>query len=506
MSAVVLKIFSGTHLGAEIELTEGVYVIGTDDSCDVILTDSSLAARHAALHVAGEGDVPHVTAEPLDGSFTKEGSPESGGPVPPRHPFRFGTVVLAWTESALAGPGAWQEVEERMARMNKSEETPAGAEATPLPADPPSGTANANSVAPSNSIPFPDVPQEEQDYSEEPDGADPKPRRSLFKGSALAAALGLAGLLCFSWQNREPVQTPEQVMRSLLDEAGYRNLKVTGGKGSVTVTGRLASDRERGRLLKLAQLLHFPVYLDVSVRSDAADSVRASFQTLGLFPEVTELPPSPHPGLLVRGYVRDGVLEEQALAAAARDVPALRPGETGKAPGLEIFRDIRHQEDVQLILAPALASAGLKEVNTEYLPGRILLHGAFTPQSKSALEEIVASVQGRLGVPVPMEIINDSETVVLPRKNANIYERGGNETEQQAPAPAHAVPPVGKNAFRITAVSAGPLGFVTLADGERVFEGGELPGGYLLDRIEVDQLTLIKNKQTTLYPLRGSRD
>ena len=42
MNSVVLRIFSGVHIGAEIELEEGVYVICNGDSCDIILTDSSL--------------------------------------------------------------------------------------------------------------------------------------------------------------------------------------------------------------------------------------------------------------------------------------------------------------------------------------------------------------------------------------------------------------------------------------------------------------------------------
>jgi type III secretion protein D len=48
--------------------------------------------------------------------------------------------------------------------------------------------------------------------------------------------------------------------------------------------------------------------------------------------------------------------------------------------------------------------------------------------------------------------------------------------------------------------------FVTLETGERVFEGGELPGGYLLERIGIDALTLVKNSKTTQYPLRGSSE
>lgn len=51
MDAVVFRIYSGVHSGAQIELTPGTWVIGRDDSCDIILTDASIAARHAALIV-----------------------------------------------------------------------------------------------------------------------------------------------------------------------------------------------------------------------------------------------------------------------------------------------------------------------------------------------------------------------------------------------------------------------------------------------------------------------
>ena len=48
--AVALYVFSGPHLGARLELAEGSWVLGSDDSCDIIL--SGLAPRHALLEAA----------------------------------------------------------------------------------------------------------------------------------------------------------------------------------------------------------------------------------------------------------------------------------------------------------------------------------------------------------------------------------------------------------------------------------------------------------------------
>ncbi|MGC8718462.1 MAG: FHA domain-containing protein, partial [Thermodesulforhabdaceae bacterium] len=38
-----MKLLSGPHLGAEVALDPGAYIVGSEDSCDLVLMDSSLA-------------------------------------------------------------------------------------------------------------------------------------------------------------------------------------------------------------------------------------------------------------------------------------------------------------------------------------------------------------------------------------------------------------------------------------------------------------------------------
>jgi type III secretion protein D len=83
---------------------------------------------------------------------------------------------------------------------------------------------------------------------------------------------------------------------------------------------------------------------------------------------------------------------------------------------------------------------------------------------------------------------------------ANIYtNQGDHALQKESSATA-------SSSFKVVSVSLGAMKFVTLETGERVFEGGELPGGYLLERIAIDALTLVKNSKTTQYPLRGSSE
>lgn len=48
---LLLKIFSGPHIGAEILLMPGEYVIGAGDDCDIVLQDSTIDLKHALLTV-----------------------------------------------------------------------------------------------------------------------------------------------------------------------------------------------------------------------------------------------------------------------------------------------------------------------------------------------------------------------------------------------------------------------------------------------------------------------
>jgi type III secretion protein D len=497
--AAILRIFSGLHIGAEIELAEGIHVIGTDDSCDLILCESSLAARHAALRVSGEAGAMIVSAEALDGTVLLGGTPVSDEcDLPPQTPFQLGLLIAAWIPAdAPDHASAWTEVEQKIRPQsapmpNTPDAKTPDAEASSTHAGGVAGTAMAEENADAADASADGI-EEAQDA-----GADIPRTPHRLRDLSLIAAIILVGTLCFTW-NSVPEQTPTQTVRALLDEAGYKNLHVSGNKDSVVVTGRIATDRERGRLLRLAQLLEFPVYLDVTVHSDAADAVRASFNTLGLWPEVTELPPSFRPGVRVRGYIKNGVLEQQALSNAVRNIPDLSPAENGGRPRLEIFRNIKHEEDVQALLTPALTLAGLGEVQRTFHPGRVELRGSLTPQSKAALETIAAHVENSLGVPVPFDIVNEAE---VQTQKTNIY------ADQRSPDSRRALQreDTAASAFKVVSVSMGAMKFATLANGERVFEGGELPGGYVLEHIDVDELTLRKNGTVTPYPLRGEHE
>ena len=108
MSAIVLKIFSGAHFGAEIELAAGTWTIGQNDSCDIILSDKGIVARHIALSISGRDEVKFRT---LDGEvFTKFGETVSDGELQERALYKLGGVFFAWLPQKDALPEVWEEI------------------------------------------------------------------------------------------------------------------------------------------------------------------------------------------------------------------------------------------------------------------------------------------------------------------------------------------------------------------------------------------------------------
>lgn len=109
---IVFRLFSGPHMGAELVLPAGNQLVGSDDSCDIILQDSSVASRHANIVIGFSGDgAPSVRVTPLDGEILLNGAPlpSDGADIPARTPFFLGLTCMAWSEPGEPAD-AWRQV------------------------------------------------------------------------------------------------------------------------------------------------------------------------------------------------------------------------------------------------------------------------------------------------------------------------------------------------------------------------------------------------------------
>jgi type III secretion system YscD/HrpQ family protein len=72
---LLLKVLSGSQLGAEAGLPTGsAWTLGRDESCDIVLSDVSVAPHHAKLSVSATGE---VALEEMEGRILIDGKPAS---------------------------------------------------------------------------------------------------------------------------------------------------------------------------------------------------------------------------------------------------------------------------------------------------------------------------------------------------------------------------------------------------------------------------------------------
>lgn len=558
MASVILRILSGAHLGAEIELTLGTWVIGRDDSCDIILTDSSIAARHAALRITDAGVLEF---DPLDGTILTalEEAPEDGMLVAGRI-YRLGGVLFAWGV-ADSPDEFWNEVERSLAELSAPKIEPAAARqaagsAEPTePREPVAAQASAGEDAPGE--PSGEAAAEAGEFGEAPadDSADGAPENGAGEGDTggraarivlvaiLAAAIAGAALLA---RDRRAAETQsaraaveegwvslaaeaqdasllarvkaflglapkdeaallEQV-RLLVKSEGFDDVTVALREdGSWRFAGAVADDAERGRLVRFARALRENSVLDVTVDSDYTTALAAAFNTNDFWPDVrlekgsasavaanaSNAAASAPDALVVSGYMLSNVVEEKAFETALASVPEITSSSSGRR--FTITRRILHKTDLEAIFAKLFKAASLTGVKAEYRPGRVRLLTVLTQERREKLDAILKNFCAQAGVLVRIDVVNEAGEA--PVAAAAIA----------APAaPAESVDPM-KPRFRVVGVSGGALKFITLSSGEKVFVGGTLPGGFVLEAANFDALTLSKNGKRIKYPLRLSK-
>lgn len=494
---VVLHVFSGPHAGACIELQAGTWVLGADDSCDIIL--GGLEPRHAVLEVTAPPGVG-VILSPLDGAVRPAGAeeiaptadeatsplvrPEAGSG------WALGRTCLAWNL-----PGVMQPVPEPDAVLWCAVD---GRQ----PVQPSVELAEQAVPADNNPAPTPDT--DPKNANEVGSANDPEPLQMqasiaarAFAGPAQAMLFGLLIVLLLALSLvLTPTVDPEgysAVVKTYLAEAGISGLTVTARRPGVEVRGTVPDDAVMVQLYKMARALHFPVYLEVGVREDVLRAVRSSLGIRGFHPEVDILEDSGTPRLHVAAYMKDTALETGAFAALDAEVKGL--------PAVE--RRIVHEKELAPALDEALQTAGLADVRVIYLPGRVDFAGTVRPEDVPQLKRIREELSARFGAPLfgtspdatPLLRAAVGSSSPLPEAKD-----GGSGADPQS----------GKGndllgGLRVTGVTMSPMRFVTTADGKRLFEGAVLPGGAVLEGIGTRALTLRRDGHVFTYTLRGSR-
>ena len=474
---ISLRTFSGPNLGAEVLLPPGIYVIGTDYSCDIVLSDSSIAPRHAALTAQQPqgGQLPRVYIKPLDAGvfLDEEPLPANGLEIPPAKPWFLGLTCLAWNT-----PHAPRE--EIIPRL-PGQPNPASAQGDiePLAKQ---HVSEPEQIAPASNLVGGNSPI-----------LLPKKKAQIVYLAGLLILIILGALVLDFQPKTDPAESQAAKLRQEIQQAGLNALTVSNENGRITVSGFVLNEKERGLIWRMAQNLNCPVYMQIGVREDMVQAVRMKFNTRGLFPEITF--PGGGEVMNIAAYIKDRQTENAAFASLNNDMPDLP----------QIEKRIVHAEELQNRIERELAQAQLQNIRLAFGAGRVEVSDPHPSGNLDALRQVMEQVEEDLNIPLiytimaldPLPVANSvPEIRITPL-----------QTEEDASSITTVYPEnFSLEGVRITGVTMGSLRFINLGNEQRVFEGGMLPGGLILESITLDSLILSKNGRRTIYPLRGANE
>lgn len=555
-----LHIFSGHHIGAELPLAEGQYVFGTDDSCDLIFSDSSLAGRHAALTIQQGETGTLCSIQPLDGTLSLDGQVHTELFTLPQGTLCFvGLIAWAWmpsTSPSEAREAMWEDLNTALQEKSQKKHDAADSQQHTEKEQQEQSSEEEQTTQPQTNLAAPaeTVTTLLELGSPTKGGAA---RSSSRNWVLFFLALILVAAFSFRYEYRaQPSRLA--VLTQALEQQKITGLRVQQTEAQeIQISGTVPDDATRAALLRFVRSLSFPILLDITVSNDSQEAILAAFTSRGFYPALSMQPPkklstaeaqhmpvlgsntpwaakplegvemlvpppskaAPSPpieqeGISIKGkpqdaeqtvppqkvyylscYVKNAATEAWLFEQIQADIASISTtSRQGRAP---FVARIVHQEDVQAVLEPALRAAQLSSATINYLAGSLDIIGTFDSRQREAIGTVLALAEKELEMPLHTRHIGSAATAPA----SSLMPTRGKEASSALAAAGATAEATGE--FRVTGVTMMPIPFIQLSTGQRIFEGGSLPDGSVLEKIGIDILKLRRNGALSDYPLRG---
>ncbi len=441
--ALYLKVLSGPHVGAEIALEPGTYVIGSDDSCDFILSDAGLSAKHCRLRVEDDS-ISLVVLEGIVWNGNRRFERDETVPISFGSLYRLGTVFVSffregdpWQDPVI--PSLW--VEEPLTPSEPHEDSGEEAE------------------------------MKKAGETEIFQPASKSPVKLTFSRVVLLVlvtlfAMGSVFLWFFSkhgdskktklLKDESSIESPKEHLTRLLDARGHPSLRVeVGGGGMVGVSGIVASAGDRSQLRMMLASVGFPVRLNIWTEGEIQDLIK------GLLGEVSVWD-------LDVSAEESGVVKISGYVSTIRDLEKFQKVVQNSLPMdfLSFEWSIRTLEQAEHDLRKLLSS-DLGGLQVRRLDRAMSIQGQVDPSQEPAYREVLRRFVERYGEGVLKDEVHVMTIVPEPPS------------------------------IQVEAVVMGPKRFFLTSSGRKVFQGEELGEGYWVQSIERDKILLRHGERET---------
>lgn len=476
-----LRILTGIHAGARAR-AEQQFVIGADADCDIVLSDGSVAARHAEIKLAGD----RWTVIPLR---PIEGAPPAGIELSCGARISIGRVLI----SIDAANAPWQEVSAEEAlhaaqRDAPDEEDEEDAQAS----DPPDVPTDAQTD--SDMLDIEDLPMVADPTLRSIDPAATRSGTRWQRGVSIAAgvavlvAVAIAGTLISQPAPdpaSAPVASPDKSdaiavetradvtrVKAILEERKNPSLRMTiQGNGTVLVSGFARDDDEylaiADALSRIQPRPTMRVHIETEIRNQAKSWTEENRK------EGWGLTYLGDGSFALAGIAKDEAQRDEMMQTVREEFTML----AGLADQVRLYPQFSQE------LEDKLRQGGFAAMNLKWVDDQMELNVAqVTPTQLTRLEELLihlyTETKGRLRFRARATLTDPPQSV---RRAAAANGPDSGAAAVSAAVADNSLP------FEIRSITGGVAPYILLKDGRRVMIGGAV-GDLVLSRIDAGEI------------------
>jgi type III secretion protein D len=482
----LLKIFSGLHAGAEVPLTDGEYRVGVGDECDFILEDG--AAGNLELRIGLDNG--RMTVTEAKGLCYLDGEPISAGgldfdayqviTIGATH-FSLGPADDQWPDfhpPQIKPPEVANAAQNTLGEDETDITEPVKPELTEEP--PPADGATTPDAA--GALEYADLLQSKAPMAKRLVAAL---RQKGGIGAVASAAVIIMFTLLFLFADRS--LPPEDGLAQARETAEnlLETYHVISGSIEVDAESRLAISgfielaSDKKELSRQLEKIAFPKTIKLMAIDESLRIFESVLQNYRLRLKVT------HEGngvLVLSGFVRDSDLLRAILARLHQDLPMITQIKV---------RVHTHEDIIPAIFEELEKSGGISgRIELQAHADHIRVEGNFFPSDREIWEKVKTDIQSRFGEDMQIK----DAFIVKPEVTSGASPAAPTEKENLLGGLAGLK-------GQIAGVILSPRRYLLTSDGKKCFEGGQLAGGYMVNRIEPDRIVLIKGGNNISIPL-----
>ncbi len=473
---LLLKIFSGPHVGAEMALRPGHYTVGRGAGSDIVLQDELISDAHLRLTI---GEDNTVTVQALNDAQVIVGDGNtsySAGYEISVAPYEMVTAGATHFAIGQAG-GDWSSIS--FPQLYRYESPPPAPQAKKDDVRGKIQAIDQNLQRMFDNFKYSYVKNSAANNMDKaapaaPEGSvknDKKKRKNkllrffgfmvaIFFGVGLSLTLGV-----YSNNKKEVKAIPDYALihtaESVIESLGYADVWTeTVVSGEVTVGGYVESEKERAQLQKALSDAGLIATLKVQTGSALVQSAKDVLRVLG-YPDISVGYEAPGK-IETRGYVHDLNSWQRVKDTLNSDIYGLK-GIVDS--GIRDF-SMRYDQLEQTIEKYRL---GRKLVIKNIDDRELEVYGVLGPEEMKSWRKILTGFRKELGnAPPVISKVHDTRKVIK---------------------------------LDIKSVRVGDVPYIIMVDGSKFLEGGILPNGYTVKDISSDKILLSKNKVEAVYYL-----